>query len=313
MFYDPPRYSSGYTALFQTLSFVPETHMLKPYKERVKSTYDLMVSFIEQGSIYNAEIKAGRKKAIASTIQQKSFPLSWQLDTTASTQIVFMGYEPSYAESYATGLQKMYFDHSKPFTCNIQYYNSFKAVNVVEKPKAYIIPHGWYLVVDLLKLNGVVVNELRKDSMIAVNYYKITDYKSSARPYEKHHRNTGVKYETIQDQVKFLKGDFLIYMNQPSNRYILEMLELGGDDSFFSWNFFDGILQQKEGYSDYRWEDVAAGLLQTDKLLWQKLEAQKAADSSFAKNSHAILDFIYKNSAYAEKAYMRYPVYRVEK
>ena len=31
MFYDPPRYSSGYAALFNTLAFVPETHMLKPF------------------------------------------------------------------------------------------------------------------------------------------------------------------------------------------------------------------------------------------------------------------------------------------
>jgi hypothetical protein len=34
MFYDPPRYSSGYAALFQTIGFVPETHMLKPFKDR---------------------------------------------------------------------------------------------------------------------------------------------------------------------------------------------------------------------------------------------------------------------------------------
>ncbi len=257
MFYDPPRYSSGYTALFQTLSFVPETHMLKPYNERVKSTYDLMVSFIEQGSKYNIEIKAQRKKAIASVIQQYKFPLSWQLDTAASTQIVFKGYEKAYTESYATGLQKMFFDHEKPFTSNIKYFNSFKAVNAVEKPKAYIIPHGWYIVVDLLKLNGVVMGELKKDTTIGVNYYKITDYKTSARPYEKHYRNTGAKYETIQDNIKFLKGDYIVYMNQPANRYIVEMLEPGGDDSFFAWNFFDAILQQKEGYSDYRWEDIA--------------------------------------------------------
>ncbi|MEO7265160.1 MAG: M14 family metallopeptidase [Ferruginibacter sp.] len=312
MFYDTPRYSSGYTALFQTLSFVPETHMLKPYKERVRSTYDLMVSFIELGSKYNVDIKTQRKKAMAAVMQQYSFPLSWQLDTTASTQIVFKGYESAFSESNATGLQKMYFDHNKPFTRNIKYYNSFKGVNSVTMPWAYIIPHGWYPVVDLLKLNGVVVDELKRDTLIRVNSYRITEYKSSARPYEKHHRNTGVKYETIQDHVKFLKGDFLIFMNQPSNRYIVEMLEPDGDDSFFSWNFFDAILQQKEGYSDYRWEDIAADILKTDKTLFVKLEEKKASDSNFAKNSHAILDFIYKNSAYAEKAFMRYPVYRQE-
>jgi hypothetical protein len=41
-FYDPPRYSSGYASLFNTIAFMPETHMLKPFKDRVRSTYALM-------------------------------------------------------------------------------------------------------------------------------------------------------------------------------------------------------------------------------------------------------------------------------
>ena len=34
-----PRYSTGYTNLFNTISYVTEAHMLKPYEERVNSTY----------------------------------------------------------------------------------------------------------------------------------------------------------------------------------------------------------------------------------------------------------------------------------
>ncbi|RYY64242.1 MAG: hypothetical protein EOO13_18725, partial [Chitinophagaceae bacterium] len=60
MFMDPPRYSSGYAALFNTISFMPETHMLKPYKERVQSTFDLMKTFIEEGSKNCDEIKRQR-------------------------------------------------------------------------------------------------------------------------------------------------------------------------------------------------------------------------------------------------------------
>jgi hypothetical protein len=89
------------------------------------------------------------------------------------------------------------------------------------------------------------------------------------------------------------------------------MLEPTGDDSFFAWNFFDAVLQQKEGYSDYRWDDLAASVLEKDPVLKQKLEEKKAADPKFAGNSSAILDFIYKNSAYYEPGHNRYPVYRL--
>lgn len=82
---------------------------------------------------------------------------------------------------------------------------------------------------------------------------------------------------------------------------------------FFSWNFFDSILAQKEHFSAYVFEDVAADLLRKDAALKQKLEERKKADEAFAKNGAAQLEFIYKNSPYSEKSYLRYPVYRLSK
>ena len=45
-FLDYGRFSSGYASLHHTISFMPETHMLKPYKDRVWSTYEFMASMI---------------------------------------------------------------------------------------------------------------------------------------------------------------------------------------------------------------------------------------------------------------------------
>jgi hypothetical protein len=39
--------------------------------------------------------------------------------------------------------------------------------------------------------------------------------------------------------------------------------------------FFDAILQQKEGYSDYRWEDVAEKYLAENPTLKTTLEEKK--------------------------------------
>ena len=78
-----------------------------------------------------------------------------------------------------------------------------------------------------------------------------------------------------------------------------------------SRHFFDAILQQKEGYSDYRWEDLAAEVLKNNPELKQKLEAKKQSDSRFAKDASAQLNFIYRNSPYYEPGHLRYPVYRL--
>jgi hypothetical protein len=89
------------------------------------------------------------------------------------------------------------------------------------------------------------------------------------------------------------------------------MLEPAGDDSYFSWNFFDAILQQKEGYSDYRWEDLAAVYLKGHPELASRLEEKRKSDPAFARDGPAQLDFVYKNSPYYEAAHLRYPVYRI--
>jgi len=310
-FYDPPRYSSGYATLFQTIAFMPETHMLKPFADRVRSTYALMQTFIEQSGIYANDLIAMRRKVMNEIVKEKNFPLTWKTDSSKYSMITFKGYEQAFKTSDATGLQRMYYDRKKTFTKQVRFYNVFAPKNFITKPEAYIIPQGWWKVVDLLKLNHVNMYQLIKDSSIEVEAYHIDDYKSLPRAYEKHHKNSDVKISPSKQIIKFLKGDYVIPMNQPANRYIVEMLEPTGDDSFFAWNFFDAILQQKEGYSDYRWEDIAAEFLKTHPDVKQKLDAKKQSDSKFANDASAQLNFIYKNSTYYEPAHLRYPVYRL--
>ena len=310
-FYDPPRYSSGYAALFQTIGFVPETHMLKPFADRVRSTYAFMQIVMDQASKKADELIAARKKAQSGIIKEKDFPLSWEPDSSKFSIITFKGYEQAFKTSDATGLQRMYYEHKKPFAKQVKFFNVFTPKNFVAKPEAYIIPQGWWAVIDLLKLNKVRMLQLKRDTVIEAEAYHIDDYRSLPRPYEKHHRNTDVKLSASKQNIKFLKGDYIIPMNQAANRYIVEMLEPTGDDSFFAWNFFDAILQQKEGYSDYRWEDLAAEVLKNNPGLKQKMEAKKHSDSKFTKDGSAQLNFIYKNSPYYEPGHLRYPVYRL--
>jgi Zinc carboxypeptidase len=310
-FYDPPRFSSGYASLFHTIAFIPETHMLKPFKDRVLSTYALMRSIIEQASEKAKEIIENRKKDFIEDKQKKEFALSWKPDTSRHDLIQFKGYEPAFKISEVTGQQRLYYDHNKPFEKEVKFFDYFKADKWIVAPKFYIIPQGWHEVLDLLKLNQVQMKKLSADSMITVQVYHIDEYRSSPRPYEKHHRNSDLKTSTAMASLRFLKGDYIIATDQAAKRFLVEMLEPGGDDSYFSWNFFDAILQEKEGYSDYRWEDLAASYLNEHPELKAKLQEKKNNDSSFQKNAAAQLNFVYKNSPYYEPAHLRYPVYRV--
>ncbi len=310
-FYDPPRYSSGYATLFQTMAFMPETHMLKPFEQRVKSTYSLMQTFLEEATKQAAAIKSIRRKAIEAVRQQQEFPLTYKVDTSRFDMIRFLGYESGQKTSEVTGMKRTFYDRSKPYTKNIKYFNYFIGEQLVTKPKAYIIPQGWHEVIERLAINRVNMQRIKNDTLIDVEVSRLSDYKTATRSFEKHYRQSGVKMTTQLQKIKFLKGDYIIYTGQVADRFLIETLEPGADDSYFSWNFFDAILQQKEGYSNYRWEDVAAKYLTEHPEVRAELEAKKKADEKFAANANAQLDFVYRQSPYYEPAHMRYPVFKL--
>ena len=209
--------------------------------------------------------------------------------------------------------QRLYYDRGKPFESKVPFYNYYADTLSVEKPKAYIIPQGWWKVVDRLQANKVQMRRLTKDTSVEVQCYKIESYQTSPRPYEGHHLNTGVKVSVHAKTMNFKKGDWYIPMNQIANRYLIEILEPQGEDSYFAWNFFDPILGQKEGYSHYSFEDIAAEYLKNNPDVRTKLDQRRTSDSAFAKNGRAQLDFVYQNSHYFESAFNQYPVYRVMK
>lgn len=310
-FYDPPRFASGYAALWQCISFVAETHMLKPFKDRVTATYALMKAVIEESSIQAIDIYNAKESTIQQTIEQKIFPLQWTVDSTIFSTITFKGYEQAFKTSNVTGFKRMYYDHNKPFTKEIKYFNTFTPQDFCESPDYYIIPQGWYNVIDLLKLNAVQMNRLTKDTIIYVEEYKIADFKTSTTAYEKHYKHYDVKTISFKDSMKFLKGDYIIATKQRARRFLAELLEPTGKDSYFTWNFFDAILQQKEGYSDYRWEDIAEDVLNNNKSLKKEFEIKKLTDTAFKANASAQLYWVYTHSKYYETGHLRYPVYKI--
>lgn len=312
-FIDSPRFGSGYGTLWNTFSFVPETHMLKSYDKRVDATYQLMVSFIEFTSTNSEKIRNLRAETKKNVINAKQFPIAWELDKSEFQEYLFKGFESGYKASEVSGLQRLYYDRTKPYEKPVPIYNHYVPKIVVEKPEAYIIPQAWDNVIELLKINKVEMSQLEKDTNFEVESYRIESYESSAQPYESHHINSNVKISKNIEKKSFRKGDWYIPMNQVANRFLMEVLEPEAQDSYFAWNFFDGILSQKEGFSDYVFEDIAAEYLESNPELRKKLEEKRKSDPEFAKDAEAQLNFVFKNSPWFEPAYRQYPVYRVLK
>ncbi|WP_245586352.1 M14 family zinc carboxypeptidase [Olivibacter sitiensis] len=305
-----PRYSTGYAALHNTIAYMPETHMWKPYEQRVQSTYSLMQHLIAITTEQGADLLKTRAAAKKAVQEQESFPLAWEVDTTKYSNIPFYGYEAAHEESEVSGLDRMYYDRSKPYTREIKLYDRYKPTITVQKPRAYVIPQAYEKVISLLALNGVHLDTLARDTVIEAEMYYIKDFSTGSMPYEGHYIHSKVQLESKRQQVPFYAGDVIVTTDQESNRYIVETLEPQAVDSYFNWNFFDAVLGQKEYFSSYIFEDEAARLLKEIPKLAEEFQKEKERDPKFKANGRAQLDWIYKRSPYYEKTHMRYPIAR---
>lgn len=310
-FFDSPRYSSGFTTLHNILSFVPETHMLKPYEQRVSATLCFMNCLSEYMSDHAKEIIQLKKTAIQKMLVQKNFPVQWECDTSSYTLIPYRGYEYEETRSNISRLPIHAYDHNKVYETQIKFYNHFRSTVMISSPEAYILPQGWRRVIERLQWNGVKMQSFSKDTTLYVQKYRIRNYVSSTTPYEGHHGNTKVEVEDVMDSVLCRKGDYFIPCHQNAKRFLIETLEPQGMDSYFSWNFFDPILIQKEGFTSYAFEKTAEEFLASYPALKDSLLKKAASDSSFKNNHHAWLDYIYKHSPYYEPGHNMYPVYRL--
>jgi len=311
-FMDYPRYSTGYTTLFNTLGMMVETHMLKPYKKRVEQTYELMSSMISLIDHDYKQIKILRNNQYTNNLNSKEYVLDWVIDSTKASTLDFKGYEGSYIDSKVTNGKRLFYDQKKPFTKAIPYYNYMKQKNTVAIPATYIIPKNWHKVIDLLKLNQVVFSQIKEDTFIEVESYKIASYETVKLPYEGHYLHYNTRIKSTNQKIFFREGDYIINTKQKAIRYLMATLEPEAPDSFFNWNYFDTILQQKEHFSAYVFEDRAESILKNNSKLNAEFQNKKSIDTEFSKNEYKQLDWIYKNSKHYEGAHLQYPIYRIK-
>ena len=241
-FMDSPRYATGYTTLFNTLGTVAETHMLKPYKDRVKATYEYMrhsINFVDENY---KEITKKMMEEFTNYQPKSKYTIRWKLDSTKYSFIDFKGYEAGKKPSEISGKPRLFYDRNKPFTRKVKFFDTYSSDKEIVIPSYYVIPKSEGKIIENLERNKIEMKPLTKDTLIFVESYKITDFKTVKNPYEGHnlHYETAVSKKT--ETLRFKKGDYLVPTKQTGVKFLLETLEPEAIDSYFNWNECDGSL-----------------------------------------------------------------------
>ena len=311
-FLETPRFSTGFAALHHTIGFMPETHMLKPFADRYASMRALVETTLAFTVANAATIQGLRRAAKEQGRTRREWPVHWAIDPGKASTFRFRGYKAKYSASVLGDYQRLSYDRKEPWERDIAYYDSFPADIVVSAPRAYIVPQAWREAIERLEWNGVAMERVGADQVVEVQYYRIKAVASRANAYEGHMYHDDVQLEKHVGKLQLRAGDYRVSLDQDNARYAVEMLEPQGHDSFFRWGFFNSVLERKEAYSDYVFEDHALELLRDEPALKVKFEVWKVANPQLVSQQLAVLDFIFANcERYAEPEWRRYPVFTI--
>ncbi|MBN1198795.1 MAG: hypothetical protein JXA23_05550 [Bacteroidales bacterium] len=310
----PPMLSQGYVALRNRPGLLVETHMLKPYKQRVEATYHCLISTLGILNDQWHQLKTLCADADAfvqsESFRSQPFPLLFDLSRTDSVMVGFRGveYEAVYSE-LTGGLWYQYSD--SPVTFPVPLFEKVEPVKTVTLPEAYIIPVEWKEVIDRAAWHGISMIRLPRDSAIRVTSYRFSNPRWQTNPYEGRHPLTRVVSDTFSEVRIFPAGSVIIPVGQPSARVIAHLLEPNGNGSLLFWGFFDPVFEQKEYSEFYVMEPMAKKMLDEDPLLREEFETKMASDSTFATSQWQIMNWFLERSPYGDKRRMVYPVGRI--
>ncbi len=315
----PARFSTGYAPTQSRAALLVETHMLKPYGSRVKATYDLLLSLLEElharpralvEAVRSAEAEAvaratnkdaiGRLQVLSTTVTDKGVPFAWKgVATRWERSDITGGLVPRYS--------------STPWDTTVTLYRQTTAQSSVRLPAGgYLVPQEWTDVIERLALHGIRTRRVSRAWSDSLEMTRVTQY-TMAPTYE---GRTGVQVTATRSERQWRTvraGDVWVPLDQRGGPLAVQLLEASSPDGFLAWGFFNTVFQRKEYGADYVVEPLARFMMERDPALAAEFRAKVAADTAFAKSPEARIDWFYRRSLWTDREQDLHPIARLSR
>ncbi len=309
----PAIISNGYFAATNRPGLLIETHMLKPYRQRVEATYCMIkqtLIFLNENYSELANILANADLNMQNgKFAKEDFPVSVELSND-SVMIDFQGvhFEVDSSE-LSGGLWFRYFS-DQPEIWKRAFFSVPEIKQSVKLPSAYIIPSEWSHLVQRMELHGVKYSLTKEEKAFRVKMSRFSDVQFEARTYEGCTRPsfTETRFDTT---LVFPEGSYIIQTNQKAGRIIALLLEPGSMGSFVIWGYFNSIFEQKEYTEMYVMEEIARKMIADEPSLTEKFEADRKSNPEFYAVPWNVLNWYYRRSPWFDAQLNLYPVGRI--
>ena len=294
-----PRYSQSYAAYRNRLGLLLETHIYKPYEQRVMSTIEAIRNSAYILQAHKAELQAAisaADKATASTeFRKQVFPLKYEIDRSEVSVVDYLGWQRDTIVSDLSGGKWVKHNYDKPMTYHVPLYKTQKPIFEVMVPKAYIILPQYSHLTELLELNGLSYTVSKEACEMEVETYRYIGGTFSSRQSEGRVPVVSTKYTTQNEIVEVPAGSIIVSTEQPNAKLAIYLFEPDAPGSLTYWGFFNSHVQPGNefwinlAYMEFKGRDMLA----ENPAIKAEFD-QKMQDPAFAGNPDAILGYFYE-------------------
>lgn len=302
------RYSTGYWASRNRPSMLVETHVLKPYKDRVMATLEANRLTLEWVGDHARELREATQTAdsVSQTTHEGDDLVLTARNSGKTRPFLFRGFKFDPYRSEVSGGEIPHWTREKVDTPTV-IRDQYEPGLLVKAPAGWLVHGSMTEVIERLKIHQILMVPARA-MKIDLTVYRFEGVTLGTETFE---GRTMPRYRVaeVQRTVDVPPGSVCVPVGQPLMRLAAQLLEPQSGESFANWGFFNNFFEQKEYAEAYAMEPIAKKMLEDPALKAAFDEALK--DPQFASNPSARLDWFFQRSPFYDSRLLVQPVYRL--
>ena len=249
-----PRYLVNYVGVRNRLAILDENYSYADFKTRVWGCYYLLWSILDYAEEHKNEIHKLLADADEKTVNRglspaitDSFAIEYKGRPTPE-DITIKAYElDEYVDDNG---RTRYKQSDRKMTVTVPYIADYWPTKNIRFPYAYLLNPTDPEIINLIQDHGIQLEQLKEETTLSVERFKIEELKGAERLYQGHYMND-ITGEFILEEKTFPAGTYVVFTTQPLGSLAAYLLEPQADDGFMKWNIFDRYLVPQWGRGYY--------------------------------------------------------------
>jgi hypothetical protein len=244
-----PRFVTNAAGLRNRLAILSEAYSYADFRTRIAATRAYVMEIIG----YAAE-QGPALPALCARLDEDTRTLAREgaLTQHVEAEIALRGVEPLLLRGFELGRdpetgEEWRVAAGPRSTIEVPIYAGFTAKRSVTAPRAYVLGPELASVAALLRVHGVLVEDVKAPFEAEVTVFRLRSAKRAPQAFQGHHERSA-EWQLLTETVRIPAGAFRVDLDQPAARLIFQLVDPRADDGCLTWNFYD------------RWLDSGAGV-----------------------------------------------------